>query len=156
MSWARPIRVVGIGSPQGDDAVAWQVVGQLQSCIGDDVGVEFHRIDGGQRLLDLLDGQGSLLVIDALAKDSASGEILEFPWPDKRLEGLRPGSTHGLGPAAALALADTLGVLPAKVVVFGITAVDFESSHVVSEAVAAAARELVSRLRIELTEASHA
>jgi len=33
MSWPRPIRVVGVGSPLGDDAVAWEIVRRSCACL---------------------------------------------------------------------------------------------------------------------------
>jgi hydrogenase maturation protease len=149
MSGSLPIRVVGVGSPLGDDALAWEVVRRLQQ---QDWGseVEFHTLEGGQRLLDVLDGRGSLLLIDALAPTGSPGTIQRFEWPDARLEVLRPGSTHHLQPAEALRLAATLGLLPARVVVWGIEGESFDPSSALSPAVAAALPELGQRILTEL------
>jgi hydrogenase maturation protease len=116
-----PIRVVGVGSPHGDDALGWEVVRQLRERNPAAHGIEFLQVDGGQRLLDLLDGRGTLILIDAMVDSGPSGRIERLEWPDRRLEVLAPGSTHALTPAEALQLAAALGVLPPHVVILGIT-----------------------------------
>jgi len=163
MRWPHPVRVVGVGSPHGDDALAWELVRQLESQLDEESRPEFHIVDGGQRLLDLFDGRGSLIVVDALAPAGAPGTIYRFDWPDPRINRLRPGSTHDLGPTEALQLADTLGLLPLRVVIFGLEGVHVEPGTDVSPAVATAMHELVRRIASELVsdrggsdEVSHA
>jgi hydrogenase maturation protease len=150
MRWPQPVRVVGVGSPYGDDALAWELVRRLESQVDGQTGPEFHVVAGGQRLLDVLDGRGSLILVDALAPAGAPGTIYRFEWPDPRIIRLRPGSTHDLGPAEALQLADTLGLLPSKVVIFGLEGVHLEPGTDVSPAVATSMPELVRRVVSEL------
>ncbi len=126
MRWPQPVRVVGVGSPHGDDALAWELVRRLESQMEGQTRLEFHVVEGGQRLLDLLDGRGSLLLVDALAPAGAPGTIHRFEWPDPQIDSLRPGSTHDLRPAEALQLADALGLLPPRVVIFGLEGVHLE------------------------------
>ena len=92
MNWPRPIRVVGIGRPLGDDALAWEVVRQLQQKEWPP-DIVFYSLEGGQRLLEILDGRGSLILIDALAPAGSPGVIRRFGWPDPCVEVLRAGST---------------------------------------------------------------
>jgi hydrogenase maturation protease len=146
MSWPRPIRVVAIGSPWGDDALAWEVLWQLRPWIGDRADIEMHAFAGGQRLLDVLDGQGTLLVIDAAVTADAPGTIHCFEWPEPRIEAMRPGSTHHVLPAVALRLADALGLLPPRVMVFGIEIEHLDLSQGLSPSVAAAVPALVRRI----------
>lgn len=120
MSVPSPIRVVAIGSAHGDDAVAWHVIEQLRKSSQSHGMIETHRVDGGQRLLDLLDGQGTLVLIDAVRTGGTPGAVYRFDWPDARIESLRPGSTHEVSPAEALRLAQTLGSAPRRVIIFGV------------------------------------
>lgn len=150
ISWARPIRVVGVGSPLGDDAVAWEVIERLRKHQAWPGEIEFHAVEGGQRLLDVLDGRGSLILIDALAPGGNPGSMLRFTWPSGDLEALRPGSTHDLRPAEALQLAASLGVLPARVIIWGIEGDGFEPQAGISAAVAAAVPKLIESLAAEL------
>jgi hydrogenase maturation protease len=146
MSWPRPLRVVGVGSPWGDDAVAWEVVRQVQREKEWGNEIEFHVVDGGQRLLDLLDGCGTLVLVDALASGEVPGTLLRLTWPDARLEALRPGTTHDLRPAEALRLAATLDLLPPQVLILAVARECFSSQPGLSSTVAAAVPDLVEKL----------
>src|SRR5262249_40441021 len=125
-----PIRVIGVGSPMGDDALAWEAVRRVQECIGKESelrsSIGFYRIEGGQRLLEILDGQGTLILVDASSSGATPGTIQRFAWPNERIEMLRPGSTHDMRPGEALNLAATLGIAPARVVVFAMEAQSME------------------------------
>jgi hydrogenase maturation protease len=153
MSWPRPIRVVGVGGPLGDDAVAWEVVRQLRRLQDWGRDTELHAVEGGQRLLDVLDGRGTLLLVDALASGGASGTIQRLEWPDPTLETLRPGTTHHLRPTEALQLAATLGLLPPRVVIWGIEGKAFGPDAGLSSGVANAVAELVEHIVVELKQA---
>jgi hydrogenase maturation protease len=123
-----PIRVVGIGSPIGDDAVGWEVVRELRERLAGNNDVECFEIDGGQRLLEILDGRGTLILIDALVNGSEPGTVERIEWPDARIKRLSPGSTHAFRLAEALQLAGALGLLPEETIIYGI-AIDSPSSE---------------------------
>jgi hydrogenase maturation protease len=148
MSLPRPIRIAGVGSPHGDDALGWEVVRQLQKRTGWDY--ETCCVDGGQRLLDLLDGQGSLLIIDAVVSGSSPGTVFRFESSDRRIESLRPGSTHELRPLEALRLAESLGLMPRRVLIFGVEAAQFGPESGLSPAVLAAIPNVVECIAAEL------
>ena len=152
MGLRRPVRVVGVGSPQGDDALGWEVIRRLREAEMKSAGVELHIAEGGQGLLDWLDGRGSLVIVDAIGGDRP-GTIHRIEWPDPRLETLWSGSTHGLRPSETLELAGVLGVLPPRVVIFGIEAAAWEPGSGMSDAVAEAVPILVERIRKELIDA---
>jgi hydrogenase maturation protease len=149
-----PIRVAGVGSPLGDDAVGWEVVRALRTRVGDQPGVELHELGGGHGLLDVLDSRGTLILVDAVMTGLRPGTIHRFAWPDPRVECLRPGSTHDLTPAAALRLGEALGVLPPRVVVYGIGIGQLNAHANLSPAVAAAAAGLADRIAADLTAES--
>jgi len=147
MSLSTPIRVVGVGSPQGDDAVAWRIVDALRGEVGAAAqGVELHQVDGGQRLLDLFDGRGTAVILDAAESAGPLGTMTRFIWPDDRLAGLRPGTTHDLGVEAALRLAEAIGTLPKHVVVYAIAADSFKPGDGLSASLAAAVPALARRM----------
>ncbi|MFN8544659.1 MAG: hydrogenase maturation protease [Candidatus Binatia bacterium] len=141
-----PVRVVGCGSLHGDDAVGWVVV----EALGPRAGVSVHRVEGGAQLLDLLDGRGSVLLVDAVRSGAAPGTVHRLAWPSSALVALRPGSTHDLGVAAALELAATLGTLPERVIAFGIEAERLDPGTGLSAAVAASVPRVVAALGAEL------
>jgi hydrogenase maturation protease len=155
MSWPLPIRVVGVGSPRGDDAVAFEAIRKLRERPGLPPGIEFFMVEGGQRVLELLDARGTLVLVDAVAAGDKPGMIYRFDWPDESIENLRPGSTHDLRPAEALRLAAALGIAPPRVLVFGIEIESLGHAPGLSPSVMAAVPELVRRLAVEL-EVEHA
>jgi hydrogenase maturation protease len=147
------VRVVGMGSPHGDDALAWSAIDRLeQSCRGRPE-LAFHRVMGGQQLLDLLDGQGTLILIDALSGGGAPGVVQRFSWPDERFQSSTTRSTHDFGAAEALRLAGVLGSLPGEITIFGIEAKCCEPNASLSPRVAAALPVLVQQVR-ELLESA--
>jgi hydrogenase maturation protease len=150
MAWPRPVRIIGVGSPQGDDAVAWEVVRQLRERFAGLQGVEWHAVGGGQRLLDLLDGQGSLVLVDAMAGAAEPALVQRLAWPDPRLDILRPGSTHGLRPAEALQLGAALGVLPRQIAIFGIAVGSIVTGPGLSAPMTAALPAVVACIAVEL------
>jgi hydrogenase maturation protease len=153
MNWPGPVRVVGVGSPLGDDGLAWEVVRQLRERQDLPLEIEVYLVKGGQRILDVLDGRGTLLLVDAVEASTRPGAIHRFEWPDDRIESLRPGSTHDLRPAEALRLASVLGIAPARVIIFGIEAESIDPQGGLSQPVLAAVAEFVRRLLHELNHA---
>jgi hydrogenase maturation protease len=116
----RPLRIVGCGSAHGDDAVGWEVVRVLRASAQSLADVELYTVDSGHQILDLLDGRGTLIVVDAVSSGRRPGTLHHLHWPDAGAETMHPGSTHALRPAWALRLAGALGILPPQVVIFGV------------------------------------
>ncbi len=140
-----PIRIVGCGSANGDDRVGEMAIeGLRRSGVG---AAALHLARGGHELLDLLDGDGTLILVDAIMSGASAGVVHELTWPDARLEQLRPGSTHDLNPAAALRLAETLGVLPPCIVILAVEAVQFTAAATPSAAVVDAIGRVQQRVR---------
>jgi hydrogenase maturation protease len=150
MNGPRPIRVVGVGSPLGDDALAWEVVHKLREWPGLSPEIEVYIVEGGQRLLDVLDGRGTLLLVDAVSAGTQPGTIHRFEWPDGRVETLRPGSTHTLRPAEALRLSAALGIAPRQTVVFAMEVESLDPQPCLSPSVSAAVPTLLRQLVEEL------
>lgn len=140
MSWPKPIRIVGIGSPNGDDRAGWEAAWRLREC---SLQATIHTVDGGQGLLDVLDGKGTLLLIDALEPTGHPGYRIRCTWPDNNLRFLSPGSTHDFSPLVALRLAESLGLLPQRVEVFGIEGEKWGPGDALTPAVAHSVAELV-------------
>jgi len=102
--------------------------------------------EGGHRILDVLDGGGTLIVVDAVSSGSPPGTIHLFDWPNLDVPILRPGSTHDLGPANALRLAAMLGILPQRVIVFGIEVESLGPAVGLSARVTAGVADVVRRI----------
>ncbi len=144
MSLPLPIRVVGCGSALGDDALGWEIVRRLRAHRLP--GVDLHVAEGGHRILDVLDGEGTLIVVDAISSGRPPGTIHRFDWPNHDVQILRPGSSHNLSSASALRLAAALGILPPRVIVFGIEVESLGTTVGLSARVTAAVPDVVRRI----------
>ena len=145
------VRVLGIGSPSGDDQAGWLVVDALTALgvhASDDVVID--KLDRpGVQLISLLDHAGWVILIDAMQSDDPPGHVQCFDrkdWPAYR-EGL---SSHGLGVPDALLLARELGKLPARLDLYGIAIGAATPGESVQSAVMAAATRLAQRIAGDL------
>lgn len=112
------VRILGIGSPSGDDQAGWLTVDALLACGLDELDIE--KLDRpGANLIPLLEGASRVILIDAMQSHGRTGEIRRFgqeDWPSYS-HGL---SSHGFGVLAALMLARELGSLPPRLDLYGI------------------------------------
>jgi hydrogenase maturation protease len=150
---ALPIKVIGCGGPLGDDSLGWEVIRRLRVDCRVPEDVVLCAVEGGHQLLDRLEAHGTLVLVDAISPGIAPGKIHRIEWPDSRLATLRPGTTHHMGPAEALMLAATLGLLPMRVIVFGVEAQGMDSTEGLSEVVTTAIPTLVDLILKELCDA---
>ncbi len=144
------VRVIGLGSPFGDDRIGWQVADRLAES-GLPAGVEAVRCGvPGRDLLPLLDGLSRAILVDAVRGEGRPGDIVRCSPAD--LAGVPDGgSTHGFGVAAALDLAAAMGCLPPRLEIIGIEAGDGDAAPAmeIAGAVSAAGERLVEMLRAE-------
>jgi hydrogenase maturation protease len=127
------IRVVGVGSPHGDDQVGWRLAEDLAGETG--AGLEAAVLVDPIDLLSHLDGCETLIVLDVCRTGRSPGTVTCLTWPDSRLEMTGGRSTHGFGVASVLSLADALGRLPPSVVLFAVEAGACEPGAELSAAV---------------------
>jgi hydrogenase maturation protease len=156
MSARAGIVVVGCGSAAGDDAAGLAALARLRAEGGLPAGVRLHAAGGGDALLDVVGDAAALVLVDAVASGAPPGTLHRWRWPSARLDGLRAGSTHQLGPAAALALADALGLLPPEVVALGVEVDGTRAGDGLGAAVAAALPALVAAVRAEVCRLARA
>jgi hydrogenase maturation protease len=109
---------VGIGSDHGDDRVGWlvaDVVSRLPL-----LGVAVRSARSPIDLLNWLDGIRWLGVCDACRGEGPIGHWRRWVWPDLDASFGRPSGTHLYGLSDTLRLAAQLGVLPQRVILWGI------------------------------------
>lgn len=148
----RRIRVVGLGSPSGDDRAGWEVVARLRDVLP--VGTRADATSHPLTILDAGPGDDVLIVIDACRGAGSQGSVHRFAWPDPRLTAAGGVSSHGVGLATALELAGVLGRLPPRVVVFAIECGSAEPGAGLSRVVEVALPEVVARVLAELVGGS--
>ena len=138
------IRVFGIGNPtRGDDGVGWLVVGQLKQRVPEGVEV---RLSLGEtlELIEAWSGAEVVIVVDAVSSGGTPGTVHRFVVGREPLPGSAPTSTHGLGLAEALAMAQTIGRAPGRLIVWGVEGGCFAMGAGISPDVAAAVPAVVN------------
>jgi hydrogenase maturation protease len=140
------IRLIGLGSPFGDDAAGPAVVARV-AAEGLPEGVEAVLPARPDALLDALEGADAAVLVDASRAGLAPGTVHE-PAPGALREA-RALSSHGLGVAGALALAEALGRAPRRLAVVAIEAAAAAGDGL-SEPVRAALPEAARRVRARL------
>ena len=143
--------VIGVGNcARADDGVGPMVARRL----GDRVphGVFVKVCDGdATRLIEAWENADRVILIDAVQTGAAVGTIHRFEGRDDRIRAeLRAHSTHGLGVAEAIALAQALGRLPDDFTVLGIESERFGLREDLSPEVVAAVDGAVERVLEEL------
>ena len=144
----RSARVVGLGTPFGDDRCGWEVVSRLRNALP--VGTRADATPDPLAVLDTEPEDELLIVVDACHGAGPEGSVHRFEWPDPRLTADGGVSSHGVRLAAALELAGVLGRLPPRVVVFAVEGHAAEPGAGLGRAVEAALPEVVARVLAEL------
>jgi len=118
------IRIIGIGSPFGNDTLGWQVIRKIraQGCIGPATIENLDLIEAdrpGAQLIQLLQGAKQAILVDAILDPGQTGKIVRV---DKDQMALSPSSisSHEFGVSSAIALADKLGLLPESLSLVGL------------------------------------
>lgn len=156
------IKVIGLGNGfRGDDAAGNLVARQLLPYQSQAISISEGGL-AGLSLLDEMKDTQKLILIDAVSSQSKGGTIHRFTIP-LDLGKIRTlawstsaASTHGFGLGEALTLADTLGVLPPDVVIYGIELGTVATGGPLSQSVANAMHQVAERIALEELSLSHA
>lgn len=148
------VRIIGVGSPFGDDRLGWTVAEHLQNA-------SFLNAKLRRRIaVAILDRPGALMlahwretddviVIDAMRSASTPGTWRRLALEDLAFSTL-PATSHGFGVASALQLARELGNLPRRLCLYGIEIDASWPGPGLSPAVAAAIPVLVREIEAEV------
>lgn len=142
-----PVRIIGVGNPlMGDDGVGIAAAGRL-SALPLPAGVEvMDGGTGGLTLLELMAGAETVLLIDAVAMGKPAGSIVCFSADEIDPEEEAGLSLHETGLPAVFALGREMGLLPPRIVVFGVEPAVVERRLGLSPVVAAALESLVEQV----------
>lgn len=140
------LRVLGIGSPFGDDQSGWEVVKLLEKCPDFNSftpnQLQFICCDRpGMYLLELMRGANTVFLIDAVKTSSACGTLHRFK--NQEIETVNsPLSSHALGVAYAIKMGRALNELPQNVILYGIEIGDIHHQNHLSKPVIQAVKTL--------------
>lgn len=117
-------KVIGIGSPFGADQLGWIVVDEIASsfikCHIQPTNITFEKADRpGIRLLDMMKGMRTVILIDAIDNKLSAGKIIKLE-KSQILTSNQNLSSHHIGIAETLCLGARLDELPANIHLFGI------------------------------------
>jgi hydrogenase maturation protease len=143
------VRIIGIGSPSGDDQAGWLVVDALaaRADLAQRPDLRIEKLDRpGAALVERLGDADHAILIDAVQSGAAPGtlhRLREGEWA-----GWRGGlSSHGFGVFDALALAQALQALPPRLDVYGIEIASAEPGTLPGAAVWTAVARLAEVLQ---------
>ena len=141
------VRILGIGSPAGDDRAGWLVVDALRERgLAHAAGVELDKLDRpGAGLVPCLGSAIRVVLVDAMQSGAAPGTIRHVQRAGWRAYegGL---SSHGFGVFAALALAEAMGGLPPQLDLYAIEIGTVMPDAGVTPAVRQAVQALAERI----------
>lgn len=149
------IRIIGIGSPSGDDQAGWLTIDALlDNGLGAGGAIAIEKQDRpGANLIPSLQGADWVILVDAMQGEGQAGRIQRFgrqDWPGY-CHGL---SSHGLGVLDALALAQALDCLPPRLDLYGIEIGSVNPDEGAGETIHVAAQQLSTLITAELNSAA--
>jgi hydrogenase maturation protease len=113
------IRIIGIGSPFGDDAAGLEAARRLAA--SPPPGCEIVAADRpGLGLIDFFTGAEAVILIDAVCSGAPPGTLHDLSLRRLVHRAPAPASSHAFGVAAALQLAEQLGGGPVRGRVLGV------------------------------------
>jgi hydrogenase maturation protease len=135
---------------RGDDAAALEVARLLRGRLPGDV--EILETEGEPtRLVDVFSGADVAILVDAASSGAGQGTIHRIDLGEQELpRTLFRASTHHFTLADTVSLAQRLGRLPKRTVVYAIEGVRFEAGEGLCPAVAAAAERTAELIRAEV------
>lgn len=148
------VRIIGVGNPlMGDDGVGIAIVERLRGLTLPD---EVEVVDGGTgglTLLHLMEGAAVVLLVDAAEMGEPPGTVRRLGLEEIRPDGEAAISLHQAGLAEVFALGRELGMLPPRLVVFGVQPSSVEQRIGLSPPVETALPAVVAQVLAAATEA---
>lgn len=137
------IRIIGIGSPFGDDAAGLEVAHTLSQAPPPNCEIIVADRPGAS-LIGMIDGADAAILIDAACSGAAPGTLQEFGFGEvDRCAAAGLISSHDLGVANAVELARKLGRAPARGIILAIEIAPTARRH--PGALSPIAREAIER-----------
>ncbi len=142
--------IVGVGNPErGDDGVGPAVLRELRARPMPDQ-LSLVHCDDPLEVMELFSETEMAAVVDAIAGVPVAGTVLRFDVSTSALPvELSIGSTHAIGVAQVIELARALGLVPPRLVVYGIVGSAFAIGETLSAGVERAIRTVADAVLAE-------
>lgn len=146
----RTVRIFALGSPHGDDQVAWAVADRLS----EDPFLQSitYKLATPWDLVELLVPDCSVIVLDACAGVDSPGSVLRIGENELASSPISRQSTHGGSLLQSLDMAKALQRTIRELVVFGVVVESCEPGDALSESARRAVDDAVQQIRILLSE----
>ncbi len=142
----KKLKIIGIGSPFGDDQLGWHVIEKLKQrsfFINNQALISLENYDRpGTHLINLLQNTDFAILVDAVKSNKAPGTIYHFV-NEEIGSYSNLFSSHAMGVAETIRLASALGELPDHIVLYGIEIDSVEMQNHLSQPVQDAVVKLV-------------
>lgn len=143
------IKILGLGSPFGEDRVGWIVATLLKNKITHpSIVIECHDRPG-VRLLELMKQATNVFLVDAVKSENQIGTIHRLT-NNEIYESNHLLSTHDVGVAQTLQLGQALNILPESIVLYGIEIDNLQLNACISDRVDKAINQVILHLRCEI------
>lgn len=150
------IKVLGIGSPFGDDQLGWRAIelikqrNIIRTHMSGLLYIESYDRPG-VHLLELMARAKTIFLIDAIVIGNTIGTLYRFQ--NKEIEDLKCLlSTHNMGVAEVLRLGKELNILPDDIIFYGIEINSVNFGQSISLPVESAINQLVECIENEIIE----
>ena len=140
--------IIGCGNPErGDDGAGLLVAERLR-----DLGIPADTRSGeAADLIEAWSGADDVIVVDAVVTGAPVGTVQAWDAQHPLASVSTTASTHGLGVAEAIELAQVLQCLPARLQVYGIEGRRFEPGAEISPEVQRAIEDVTRRIIARLS-----
>lgn len=148
------IRIIGIGSPFGDDRIGWEVIdaierGGMIAGLPSGTVTALRCSQPATDLLPMMSGADAVFLIDGVKSGAAPGVLRKVDISELCAENGKL-SSHGLGVQESLALARALGLLPQAIVIYGVEIGEVGPEQGISREVLAAIPLLLREIETDL------
>jgi hydrogenase maturation protease len=144
--------VIGVGNERrGDDATGLEVARALAPRLRGRAEVTECANDLTE-LLELWGGRDDVILVDGVRSGRPVGTVVRFEVGRQGLPTFPATSTHGFSLSEAVGLGQSLGRIPRRLVIYGIEVGDVRVREGLTEPVARAVDEAVSRIAKELND----
>jgi len=144
------IKIIGLYSPFGSDQCGYHAINYLKRNLSNSKNISFLALDRpGIKLIEIIKNSDLVILVDAVISNQEEGQIVRFE-DNNFCNIIRNLSSHQLGILDTLNIAETLNMLPKKLVFYGIEINESYSGSTISNKIGQGICELSKRIELEI------